>query len=214
MLLLILACGVLRMADPIRWAGADGTALAYLTTPLVLLLLSTLPALLREMKSSKVGGDGVTLDALDEVRRTAAFAFEQARVAVNASALSRRVVTERLTSRPAESAHATESGRTALANGRVLTARLKRTDDADWFDVQLRVTATPNGAPLAGYVVFHLHDTFADPDPRVRVAGGTAELTRLACGPFTVGAEADDGQTRLELNLADAGDAPEGFRQR
>jgi len=37
--LFLLLCGVLRIADPIRWAGIDGITLAYIGIPCVLLVV-------------------------------------------------------------------------------------------------------------------------------------------------------------------------------
>jgi hypothetical protein len=42
---------------------------------------------------------------------------------------------------------------------------------------------------------------------------GVARMTRWAYGAFAVGVEADDGQTRLELDLATLQGAPSRFRE-
>lgn len=64
-------------------------------------------------------------------------------------------------------------------------------------------------------VKFHLHHTFSNPDPVISVQDGEAvlKLTKVY-GAFTVGAEADDGNTFLELDLAELSDAPKEFEER
>jgi hypothetical protein len=75
----------------------------------------------------------------------------------------------------------------------------------------------PTGAeapPLTGEVIFHLHQSF-HPDRVVRKAkDGKARLDISGYGAFTVGVEADDGATRLELDLAQVKDFPQWFRER
>jgi SIR2-like domain len=67
--------------------------------------------------------------------------------------------------------------------------------------------------PLAGEVDFHLHQTF-HPDTRVMpVNGGTARLKIKGYGAFTVGAGADAGRTKLELDLSQLDDFPRWFRE-
>ena len=64
-----------------------------------------------------------------------------------------------------------------------------------------------------GSVQFFLHDTFANSKPVVAVGpNGVAELTLDAWGAFTVGAIADFGLTRLELDLAELDEAPSSFK--
>jgi MinD-like ATPase involved in chromosome partitioning or flagellar assembly len=96
---------------------------------------------------------------------------------------------------------------------RSLSATVRQVSER-WFEVVLSVT-TPNGAPLRSPVTFHLHPTFKPPVREVVPVDGRATLTLGAWGAFTVGAETDGGQTRLELDLATAaGDFPDAFRQR
>jgi hypothetical protein len=99
-------------------------------------------------------------------------------------------------------------------NGRRLSARVRPTDDEDLFEVLLQVTSTDPQRPLTRTVTFHLHRTFKIPETTVRVRKGVARTSVLAYGAFTVGAEADDGQTQLELDLSTLEDAPKLFRQR
>jgi len=88
-------------------------------------------------------------------------------------------------------------GGASTRRGRTLTATF-----ADAFHVTLRVRATPRGAPLAGSVRFHLHPMLPSPVRDVPVKDGAAELELALPVPFTVGAEADDGKTPLELYVA------------
>lgn len=103
------------------------------------------------------------------------------------------------------------------ANGRVLEATVQAmSDQMDLCKVVLKVSSTdPSRKPLTGRVVFHLHPTFVRQEFPVNVNDqGVAELTLTAWGAFTVGAVADDGETRLELDLAELPDAPKKFRER
>lgn len=84
---------------------------------------------------------------------------------------------------------------------------------AGWFQIDLRVEST-GSLPLEGEVEFHLHPTFIPSVVRVPVQDGAATLRRVGWGAFTVGAVADDGFTRLELNLAELSEAPAPFRSR
>jgi hypothetical protein len=87
---------------------------------------------------------------------------------------------------------------------------------ANLFSVRLRVYSTkPAEDPLRGTVQFFLHPTFKNDRPVVKVgADGVAELLLTAWGAFTVGALADKGETRLELDLAELEGAPQEFRSR
>jgi len=63
-------------------------------------------------------------------------------------------------------------------------------------------------------VQFYLHPTFANPVQTVPVRYGVARLDLKAWGSFTAGAVADEGKTRLELDLSTLKDAPKEFRER
>jgi hypothetical protein len=105
-------------------------------------------------------------------------------------------------------------GGSASRNGRALRARVSEVPDStDWYTIVLEVVAD-DGAPLEGGVDFHLHPTFNPSVRRVDVHDGAARLTLWAWGAFTVGAAADGGRTKLELNLADLSEAPPRFRER
>ena len=100
-------------------------------------------------------------------------------------------------------------------NGRKLSATVKeRQDLPDYYLVNIKVTST-SGMPLKGLVNFHLHNTFINPDPIISVINNEANLyLKKVYGAFTVGAEMDNGNTRLELDLAELKDAPKKFKER
>ncbi|MGH7713120.1 MAG: pYEATS domain-containing protein [Gemmatimonadaceae bacterium] len=100
-------------------------------------------------------------------------------------------------------------------NDRSLRATITPSESAaDLFIVRLEVVSTLATKPLRGFVTFHLHPTFREPVVTRPVENGSAILTVLSYGAFTVGAEADEGRTRLELDLAANPDAPEDFKSR
>jgi cellulose biosynthesis protein BcsQ len=105
-------------------------------------------------------------------------------------------------------------GRQPDRNKRVITARVRSMEgdsDADWFRIDLTVQPTRGAPPLRGLVRFHLHPSIKRHVRAVDAMGGTARLSILAYGAFTVGAEADGGRTVLELDLATVPRAPRGF---
>jgi len=103
-------------------------------------------------------------------------------------------------------------GGRAGADGRELSAEVKPLNaSGQTCAVTIRVRSLDAARPLRGPVRIHLHPTF---DPTVRdapLSDGVAELRIIASGVFTVGAETDDGATRLELNLADLPGLPPAF---
>ncbi len=82
------------------------------------------------------------------------------------------------------------------------------------FKVVLKVISTNPSMPLRNFVVFHLHPSFLNPNPKIYVIDGIATLELVAWGAFTVGAETDSGSTQLELDLAELPDAPMLFKSR
>ena len=69
--------------------------------------------------------------------------------------------------------------------------------------IKLQVTSTDPLEPLTGTVTFYLHPTYTEDQITVPVdTNGTATLIIHADAPFTVGASADNNQTRLELDLS------------
>ena len=107
-------------------------------------------------------------------------------------------------------------GRRRSANHRKLSATVRPIrGDRNYFNVVLTVAPTVDSAPLTGPVCFFLHDTF----PKYRrivspSANGVAALEINSWGAFTVGALADGGKTRLELDLSEDPSFPGLFRSR
>lgn len=91
-------------------------------------------------------------------------------------------------------------------------ARVKEVGSG-YYAITLTVSAT-SSQPLVGEVVFHLHPTFTVATKQVKVKDGFAVLNLRAWGAFTVGVEADDGRTTLELDLSEDESFPELFRSR
>lgn len=108
-------------------------------------------------------------------------------------------------------------GGKSFNNDRQLNAEVKPILGASGiYKIRLTVKSQhPDTNPLTGAVQFFLHRTFTDPQP-VKLVGpnGVAELNLKAWGAFTVGALADEGQTKLELDLSELPDAPAEFRSR
>jgi hypothetical protein len=108
-------------------------------------------------------------------------------------------------------------GGSPTANDRILEAKVTPAGaSGEWFKIELTVRSLkPTEHPLVGNVTFHLHPTFKQRVVTEAVGpDGVARLERFAYGAFTVGAECDNGQTKLELDLAKLPDAPPKFRER
>jgi hypothetical protein len=103
-------------------------------------------------------------------------------------------------------------GGSPTRNGRFLNASVREISEG-WFEVTLTVIATTD-TPLSGVVDFHLHPTCLEPEKRVAVENGVATLVLTVWGSFTVGAEADEGRTMLELDLSQNPSFPHLFRIR
>lgn len=93
---------------------------------------------------------------------------------------------------------------------RKLSARIETIPNNDYFRrVILRVESTePENFPLNDSVTFHLHPTFSKPQIEINPSNNAAEITLVAWGAFTVGAVTDNGNTKLELDLATMGNDP------
>ncbi|MBW8807540.1 MAG: hypothetical protein JF591_01650 [Lysobacter sp.] len=103
-------------------------------------------------------------------------------------------------------------GGAPIARERELSAQVQPLDEAGTTcAVTIRVRSLDPARPLTGTVTIHLHPTFHSMVREVPVVGGEAELRIVAAGVFTIGAEADGGATRLELNLATLPDLPAAF---
>ena len=99
--------------------------------------------------------------------------------------------------------------------GRKISAEVKPIkDDPEYFLIRLVVETTDKQKPLKQPVQFYIHDTFPNDKPTVQPEDGIAELRLRAWGAFTVGVIADDGETKLELDLADDKRFPSLFRSR
>lgn len=97
-------------------------------------------------------------------------------------------------------------GGRSIRNNRQLTATVKD-KGIGLFRLHIRVASTdPVNDPIPDgeVILFALHDTFGDPPIRlVKAENGTADLSLISYGSFTVGAALDGGNIELELNLAD-----------
>lgn len=98
-------------------------------------------------------------------------------------------------------------------NDRSLTATVKPSGFPNFFNVDLVVKGTENN-PLEREVQFFLHPTFSNERPVIKVHDNQAHLQFMAYGAFTVGALADGGNTKLELDLAKVSGAPKEFKAR
>ena len=98
----------------------------------------------------------------------------------------------------------------------MLTAKVDElTSQPGWYSVTLTVMRTnPDKDSLQGPVQFFLHDTFRNNRPTIKAVNNQATLRLKAWGAFTVGALCDQGQCRLELDLAALENAPMEFRSR
>ncbi len=101
------------------------------------------------------------------------------------------------------------------SNGRKLSATVVK---HDWlpglYKLTLIIKSTFVTNPLTGIVKFHLHPTFKNANPEIYVINGVAKLELIAWGAFTIGAEADNGKTKLELDLAKLPSVDSEFKQR
>ena len=92
-------------------------------------------------------------------------------------------------------------GKKEKNNGREIDSIIESTNNVN--QIIITVESTDDKKPLQGIVKFHLPKSFNNPNPVIAVQDGKAVLTlKKAHGLFTIGAEADDGQTKLELDLA------------
>jgi hypothetical protein len=102
-------------------------------------------------------------------------------------------------------------GRSRVEN-RELTAAVRPITD-DYFEITLEVR-TMTAVPLVSDVEFHLHPIFAKSVQAVKPVDGRATLKVLAWGAFTVGVLADNGRTKLELDLTEDPSFPQAFTAR
>jgi hypothetical protein len=97
-------------------------------------------------------------------------------------------------------------GGAAEANGRRLKAEITPAAGSNSAACKVRFwveSTDPVGNPLTSDVTFHLHPTFGQwANFSLTPENGVAEDTITSWGAFTLAAEADDGKTKLELDLA------------
>jgi pYEATS domain-containing protein involved in immunity len=106
-------------------------------------------------------------------------------------------------------------GECAVSNHRQLSATVVRSLTSGLSTIRLSVSSTdPEKYKLTGLVNFVLHPTFEPSQVKVEPENNVAELEIDAWGAFTVGAIADGGRTRLELDLASVVGAEESFYKR
>lgn len=237
---LIVLAGLAAAGAVIRMLAAgdilkrlDSTTLMYLGVAGALLLL-------REVKSLSFGDYKVEFQRLEQMSAHAVDVAEKSRseaaqaktVARDAQAIANSPRDTSLERSSVEIEHAAIDGDRTHAAGldaqdpwkgkfggaarnrdRVLSASVEPVPGSTkMFRVRLAVHSTrPESNPLRGLVRFYLHPTFPNSTPVVQVGpNGVAELNLSGWGAFTVGAEADDGQTKLELDLMDV-PAPRQF---
>ena len=100
-------------------------------------------------------------------------------------------------------------------NGRRLRAELTPlSDKPGWTAVTLHVESTDPKNPLTEPIELYLHPTVSSKPVVPFLRNGTATLTILTWGAFTVGALADQGETALELDLSNHPDARDPWKSR
>lgn len=208
----------MRAREKVVLDSFDSTTLLYLGVAGALILL-------REVKSLAFGDYKVEFERIRELAKEAKTVAENAQSSAlgvgKQEDLNERPVTvagaEVITPEDSDDPWRNKFGGKSEGNDRQLAAEVKSiSGSADLFSICLRVSSTlPKQHPLRGSVQFFLHPTFRNSRPIVSVGpNGIAELKLTAWGAFTVGVLADDGRTKLELNLAALEDAPELFRHR
>jgi len=212
--LLIAIGGALRV-----WHGDSGIAARLDDTTLLYLGVARTLNLARDLKTFAWGDFKVELDRTRRIAVAARVTAEDAQanaLGTGKPKTTREAATRSFAPGPdPDDPWAGQFGKEADANHRRLDATVTKSDDSGTpYLVDLRVRSTdPRSYPLRGNVQFFLHPTFSNDRPVVTVGpSGEARLTLRAWGAFTVGAVADDGKTRLELNLQKLPDAPQEFR--
>jgi hypothetical protein len=103
-------------------------------------------------------------------------------------------------------------------NGKALKASVVKSTIPEFYNVTIWVESTDPTKPLNSDVIFYLHDSFRPavytikPDDFVK--GKAIDDEILSYGAFTIGAVTDNGETLLELDLADDTGFPPAFRRR
>lgn len=106
-------------------------------------------------------------------------------------------------------------GGRSIVNNRELKADVQEFE-TNIYRINIQVISTnPEVYPLEDgeIVLFALHQTFGEPPFRyVKVENGSANLSLISYGSFTIGAYVDQGKTELELDLAELPNVSEFFR--
>jgi hypothetical protein len=101
------------------------------------------------------------------------------------------------------------------SNFRKIKASVKKSRIPGLFNLTINVVSTKKDLPIEGEVKFYLHETFLNPTPTVFAKNGRATLKLNGVwGSFIVGAEVDEGKTKLELDLSKLKNVPDEFRNR
>ncbi len=187
---------------------------------LVLLLLAFLPWLSEFIDSFKLGKDNFEIK-MREIEKKADAAMDASirgvvRKPVLPDGRTTKTLGQASSLRRDNDPNFGKFGGKAEANGRKLSATIEKIPDEDFYRrVILRVQSIDPKKPLEGSVKFHLHNTFATPvfDEKVD-KDGIAQTSIISYGVFTVGAEADNGETRLELDLASLRNPGDSFFDR
>ena len=101
-------------------------------------------------------------------------------------------------------------------NERMISATVEKIPDKNYHR-KIIVTVesiNPDKNPLTGKVTFHLHPSFEKNVYEENVVDGIARTEIISYGAFTIGAEADNGSTKLELDLAHLDDNQDPFFKR
>ncbi len=181
---------------------------------LTLLLIAALPWLPAFVESFKLGKDSLEVK-LREVEKKADAAIDASLRGTVKNPNAATTDAENLKIINNDDPQKGRWGDSPSNNGRLLSARIEKIPDEDYFRrVILRVESTDAAKPLSGKVKFHLHPTFNKPDFDIPVVNGVAETSLVSYGVFTIGAETEGDTTKLELDLASLNDGKDQFFNR
>ena len=103
-------------------------------------------------------------------------------------------------------------------NGRALKASVIESSIPEFYNVTIWVESTDANKPLNSDVIVYLHDSFRPAVYSIKPdefrEGKAMDDAILSYGAFTVGAVTDNGETLLELDLANDVGFPPEFRRR
>ena len=215
--LVTVAAAIWRVFDESVSARVDETTLLYFGVAGAIVLL-------REVKSLAFKDYKVEFQRIESIARDAKTTAQDVQANVMGTGTGIKAESKQQVIAPESISPGTapndpwkgQFGGKAIANRRKLEAEvLKIAGTSDLFSIRLCVSSTHPNDPLRGVVQFFLHPTFKNDRPIVSVSSkGVAELKLTAWGAFTVGVLADDGNTKLELDLSTQEDAPKEFRSR